>query len=172
MTDNKHRPPEPPPVPQNAGFTDHESKETGMQLSDEPQKPETPSGFPPPSPNANDARELRSAQNFILAASIAGPISLILMSTLISIVGVVAAYIGFRKLRMLSEKHSDIAAAAARMKRPATFALVICSVAVVLNVIIVLYLLPTFMQAVESGDYGSMLSGGQNLAPETNSTWG
>ena len=119
----------------------------------------------------NDAREFKTAQNFILAASIIGPISLILASLLFSAIGIVCGYIGFRKLKALEAKRSEISAAAGRMKRSAIFAMAVCGVTGVLNLALVWMLFPTFMGMVESGDYGGLLPGGSTGA-ETNSTWG
>ena len=170
MTEDKHRPPEPPPAPSQEGTDNGNQDTSGFRRptdldSRDLQSPRMPQ------PNMNDAREFKTAQTFILAASIIGPISLILASLLFSAIGIVCGYIGFRKLKALEAKRSEISAAAGRMKRSAIFAMAVCGVTGVLNLALVWMLFPTFMGMVESGDYGGLLPGGSTGA-ETNSTWG
>ena len=170
MTDDKHRPPEPPPAPSQEGSAGGDRDENAIRQRVEP-APDGSGGPRAPRPNMNDAREFRTAQNFILAASIIGPVSLILASLLFSAIGIVCGYIGFRKLKALEAKHTEISMAAGRMKRSAIFAMAACGVTAALNLVLVWMLFPTFMDMVESGDYGGMLPGGSTGA-ETNSTWG
>ncbi len=172
MADDKHRPPEPPPASLQERPEEARSDEGLAYPQGEP-IPGGPEGPQPPAPAAADARQLRSAQNFILAASILGPVSLILASFFLSAAGIVCAFIGFRKLKALAAMQTAFSPAAVRMKRAAIIAISVCGVAAALNLILVWMLFPTVMEHVEAGDYGNLFSGnGTGSGPETNSTWG
>ncbi len=171
MTDDKHKPPEPPFAPSNER-TDGARPEAGGMQQRQIQPPVGPEGPRAPQPSGNDARELRSAQNFILVASIIGPVSLILASLFLSAIGIVCGFIGFRKLKALEEKHTDISAVATRMKRSAIIAMSVCGVAAAFNVVLLWVLFPTLLEFAGSGDYGNLLPGGGSSGSGTNSTWG
>ena len=64
MTDNEHRPPEPPQGRDPGREPDDRSRQTTLN------------GVPVPSSNMNDLRELKKAQTMVMVASVAGPVSL------------------------------------------------------------------------------------------------
>lgn len=166
MTHDDQRPPEPPPAPSNEQPKGDQAGGNDLQQYPAPEGPRMPD------PNMIDARELRSAQNLILAASIIGPISLIFASLLFSVAGLTCGYLGFRKLKALEAKHTGISGVATRMKRSAIIAMSICGVATVLNVVLLWVLFPSLMEFIETGDYGNLLSGNGGSSAGTNSTWG
>lgn len=148
-----------------------------------PQPPEPPTGQPDPRfpqpPNRRpvlngpDAKEIKSAQTLVVVGSIAGPVSVFVGGVLLSAVGLVCAFLGYRKLKHVGEKQGDAAVIASRLKRSAIIALVICGVALVLNAVAFFIMYPILLEAVQSGDYSSLMPGsgsGSTAAPS--STWG
>ena len=94
MTDNEHRPPEPPQGRDPGREPDDRSRQTTLN------------GVPVPSSNMNDLRELKKAQTMVMVASVAGPVSLFIGGVLLSGVGLVCAIIALRKLNKLIEKRT------------------------------------------------------------------
>ena len=92
MTDNEHRPPEPPQGRDPGREPDDRSRQTTLN------------GVPVPSSNMNDLRELKKAQTMVMVASVAGPVSLFIGGVLLSGVGLACAIIALRKLNKLIEK--------------------------------------------------------------------
>lgn len=88
MTDNEHRPPEPPQGRDPGREPDDRSRQTTLN------------GVPVPSSNMNDLRELKKAQTMVMVASVAGPVSLFIGGVLLSGVGLVCAIIALRKLKI------------------------------------------------------------------------
>ena len=100
MTDNEHRPPEPPQGRDPGREPDDRSRQTTLN------------GVPVPSSNMNDLRELKKAQTMVMVASVAGPVSLFIGGVLLSGVGLACAIIALRKLNKLIEKRTDVSALA------------------------------------------------------------
>ncbi len=139
-----------------------------------PQPPQAPkpADFQLP-PNEQDARNLKSAQNLIMVASLAGPISLFIGGFWLSCVGLICGIIGFRKLKVLAQKQNAISVVAARFKKSSIISIVICGIITVLNVVAAVILYPLVLQALETGDYSQLMPGmGTNAPSGGNSTWG
>lgn len=141
--DNQHDAPQPPPI-------------------SEPTHPNLP-------PSPEDARRLKVAQNLIMIASIAGPLSLFFGSFWLSGSGLVCAIIGYRRIKKLMDKRTKISEAAAYFRRSGIVAIVISAVITILNVISFFILLPIVIEMIQSGDYGDLLP---KVAQNATSTWG
>ena len=158
MTDNEHRPPEPPQGRDPGREPDDRSRQTTLN------------GVPVPSSNMNDLRELKKAQTMVMVASVAGPVSLFIGGVLLSGVGLVCAIIALRKLNKLIEKRTDVSALAQRLKRSAIVGMAVCGVAFALNAISFYLMMPVVLEMMESGDYaGAVTDAGIGAA---GSTWG
>lgn len=172
MSDDKNGPPKSPFSPAFVKSGDTPPPEPPHH-SPEKQTPSGPDGSP--SPNRQEVRDLRSAQNLIMVGSIAGPVSLFFGGVLLSGAGALCAFLGLRKLNVLSKRGTDVSIFALRIRRSAFIALAICGVAFVLNAISFAIMYPIVLEALETGDYGSLLpnaSSGGTGSSGTNSTWG
>lgn len=105
MTDNEHRPPEPPQGRDPGREPDDRSRQTTLN------------GVPVPSSNMNDLRELKKAQTMVMVASVAGPVSLFIGGVLLSGVGLACAIIALRKLNKLIEQCDFVLSDDARSTR-------------------------------------------------------
>lgn len=68
-------------------------------------------------------------------ASIAGPVSLIIGGVVLSGAGLVCGFIAWRKLKFLATRETEVAKAAAQLRRPCIASLVMCGIAFVINAI-------------------------------------
>ena len=146
MTDNEHRPPEPPQGRDPGREPDDRSRQTTLN------------GVPVPSSNMNDLRELKKAQTMVMVASVAGPVSLFIGGVLLSGVGLVCAIIALRKLNKLIEKRTDVSALAQRLKRSAIVGMAVCGVAFALIAISFYLMMPVVLEMMESGDYAGAVT--------------
>lgn len=135
--------------------------------SQSPPTPAPPHANLPPTPE--DARRLKVAQNLIMIASIAGPVSLFFGSFWLSVPGLVCAIVGYRKIKKLMAEGTKISEAAAYFKKSGIVAIIISAVITILNVIAFFILLPVVIEMIKSGDFGNLLP---NAASNANSTWG
>ncbi|MEG2934654.1 MAG: hypothetical protein RR842_13845 [Gordonibacter sp.] len=136
-----------------------------------PQAPEPAHSQLPPSDQ--DVRSLKVAQNLIMVASLAGPISLFFGGFWLSAAGLVCGIIGFRKFKALIQSQSSISSVATRFKKSSIVSIVICSIVTVLNVVSAVILYPIVLQALETGDYANFMPGtGTGTPSGGNSTWG
>lgn len=142
-----------------------------------PEPPQPPQQDHDQHPNDSDVHDLKSAQNLVMVASFAGPISVFLGGILLSGAGLVCGFLGLRTLNELVKKHADhtrLGVAVTKIRRACIVALAICGIALILNVISFAIMYPIVLEALESGNYENLFSatqGSQN-APEESSTWG
>lgn len=162
MTDKRNMPPEPPKAP-----GDGDNQEPWLKPDDVPQ----PGLAPELQPNLLDLRNLKTSQTLTMIASIAGPVSLFIGGVFLSTVGLVCGFIGFKKLKVLSNKQTKVAAAAARLKRSSIIGMTVCAVALILNALSLYIMWPELMQMLETGNYANMAAGTGGGAGST-STWG
>ena len=109
---------------------------------DDQNQPPKPPGYPEPPnqgprlrPNERDVRDLKVAQNLVMVASIAGPVSLFIGGVFLATAGLVCAIIALKKLNALSTRLTDVAAPAKRLKRSCIIGIAVCSIALVLNAV-------------------------------------
>lgn len=152
-----------------------------MHMNDQNSTPQPPK--PPQQDHEHhldepDIRDLKTAQNFVMVASFAGPISVFIGGILLSSAGLICGILGFRKLKALEKKHADhtrLGVAVTRIKRSCIIALTICGIALVLNIIAFSVMYPIVLEAVESGNYAELIPGAQ-LTPDSpengDSIWG
>lgn len=137
----------------------------------QPPQPPNPQRF-----NFNDGQELKSAQHLVIAASIAGPISMIIGGIALGIVALVCGILAYRKLRVLVRQGGPIGLMATRLRTACIVALVVTGIALILNTISIITIYPLMVEALETGDYSKLFP--QGTMPSTggsisgNSTWG
>lgn len=138
-----------------------------------PQMPEPPHQAPRPQSNAEDAHTLKVARNLILVASLAGPVSLFIGGVFLGTAGLICGIIGYRKLSALIVEPRSIATAAKYARRSSIVAIVICSIAIVLNAVYAYIAFPAVLEMLQSGDYGNLAPGADlGTSSEGNSFWG
>lgn len=158
------------------------SSESG---SPQPQAPQQPSSVPTPQPvldkrTAMEQADLNSARTLATVATIGGPVSFIIGGVALSTVAVVCAAIAFSKVnKVLKNTSSPMYNYAKVLKQTAVMGLFIGAVALILNVVGMVTMLPKIMEAMQSGDLSSIIGSGTtgsstNSAPSSGgeSAWG
>ena len=123
-------------------------------------------------PNTLDEQTLRSARSQTTFAFIAGPLSLFIGGMLLGTIGVICAFLAYRKLHSLAQKTNETASIARGMLKSARTALVICLVAVALNAVSFAIMFPVIEQMLQSGDFSSVAGNMSAGTSAGTSTWG
>lgn len=118
-----------------------------------------------------DAVEFKSARNYNIAAQIVALVSLIIGGVFASTVAIVLAIISYRKFSGIAE-HMQEESVARALKRAGMMAIVMSCVALALNVVSLVILMPMVMQIVQTGDYGALFGGSIAGSGSTSTTWG
>lgn len=128
-------------------------------------------------PQLGRAAQLKSAQTLVTVGIIGGPVSMLFGSTLISLIALICSAIAYMKVRgtISSEQPADSLTRA--IQRQALVALVVSGVSLVFNIVYLIIMMPTIIEAVESGDFAKMFDfggmSGQDAAPaDSSSIWG
>lgn len=128
-----------------------------------------------PQQSPNDAAELKTIRNLLMAGNILGPVSILIGGIFASTAGLICSLIARHKAKRLEENQRQSQANAAILKRSCNITLAICGVTLVLNAISLVMTMTMFMQMVESGEFANLVA--QNMNGTTNSatgssTWG
>ena len=121
-------------------------------------------------------RKLASARKLITFANIAGPVSLIIGGVLLSTAGLICSLIARSRINtMLKEQPQDrvFSQKVMQVAKPGAIALIICTIALVLNVISLALVMPAVLEASQTGNLTTLFGGGAvNTAGTSTSTWG
>lgn len=121
-------------------------------------------------------RKLASTRKLITFANIAGPVSLIIGGVLLSTAGLICSLIARSRINtILKEQPQDRVFSQKVMQaaKPDAIALIICTIALVLNVISLALVMPAVIEASQTGNLTSLFGGGAvNTAGTSTSTWG
>ena len=120
-------------------------------------------------------RKLASTRKLITFANIAGPVSLIIGGILLSTAGLICSLIARSRITMLKEQPQDRVFSQKVMQaaKPGAIALIICTIALVLNVISLALVMPAVLEASQTGNLTTLFGGGAvNTAGTATSTWG
>ena len=120
---------------------------------------------------SDDAEEFRSARNLNIAAQIVALVSLIIGGVFASSVALVLAIMSYRKFSGIAE-HMQAEDAIKALKRAGMLAIVMSCVALALNVVSLIVLMPMVMQIVQTGDYSALFGNGVVGSGSTSTTWG
>lgn len=105
-----------------------------------------------------DLMELNSARTLATVATIAGPVSFIIGGVALSTVALVCAILALVKARRVAAKpRSEHGSYANVVRQTAIMGLFISAVALVLNIIGLVTMLPILMEAMQTGDYSAIL---------------
>ena len=120
----------------------------------------------------DDAVEFKSARNYNIAAQIVALVSLIIGGVFASTVALILAIISYRKFSGIAGHMQDESVVKA-LKRAGMMAIVMSCVALVLNVVSLIILMPMVMQFVQTGDYSALFGNGPLAGSgSTSTTWG
>ena len=121
-------------------------------------------------------QKLASTRKLITFANIAGPVSLIIGGVLLSTAGLICSLIARSRINtMLKKQPQDQAFSQKVMQvaKPGAIALIICTIALVLNVISLALVMPAVLEASQTGNLTTLFGGGAvNTAGTSTSTWG
>ena len=128
-------------------------------------------------PNSEEKeRKLASTRKLITFANIAGPVSLIIGGVLLSSAGLICSLIARSRINtMLKEQPQDqiFSQKVMQAAKPGAIALIICTIALVLNVISLALVMPAVLEASQTGNLTTLFGGGAvNTAGTATSTWG
>lgn len=125
---------------------------------------------PNPQYRQSEQDPLRRYRTLVLVSSIAGPVSLFIGGTLLDIVGLVCGIVALVSLNRVAKAQSQAADYAKSLRRAAIVSIVICCVAMALNIATVISIMPELMEMLESGEIQGL--GSASTGAATNSTWG
>ena len=112
-----------------------------------------------------------SGRKFLTAAQVCAIISLFIGGMLLSAVSIVLAVVGSRKFNQISANGCS-PEFAMQLKRSGTVAIVMCVIALALNVVSFIALYPLVMEMMQSGDLAAMFGMQPHAAVSGGSTWG
>lgn len=119
--------------------------------------PEQPTASNVQASDQFDLMELNSARTLTTVATIAGPVSFIIGGVALSSVALVCAIIALVKARRVVRKPKSVHGGYANVVRQtAIMGLFISAVALVLNTIGLITMLPILMEAMQTGDYSAI----------------
>lgn len=118
-----------------------------------------------------DAVEFQNARNYNIAAQIVALVSLIIGGVFASSAALVLAIISYRKFTGIAGRIQNEDARRA-LKRAGAMAIIMSCVALALNVVSLIVLMPLVMQIAQTGDYSSLFGGAFGGSSSTNTTWG
>ncbi len=179
--DNKPQQPEAPESSQGTnGPASQQNPQVPLPPEPQPIAPQTPTPETPETSGPQtiaEQSELNSARTLSTIATIGGPVSFIIGGVLLSSVSLICALLAFFKTkRVLDNPSSPFLAYAKALRQTAIMGLFISLVALVLNIIGVVTMMPILLDALQSGDYSSILGNGVTAtqAPSSSgeSAWG
>lgn len=118
-----------------------------------------------------DLAEFESARKFCVAAQIVALVSLFIGGVLLSTIAVVLAIIGYRKLAGVAAKMPEESVRRA-LRRSGIIAIVLSALALVLNIVSLIVLLPMLGYIAQTGDYSAIFGGSAAPSSGTSTTWG
>lgn len=169
MTDQRDSKPEETPEPQQLV--------SPATTPEEPQRPE-----PSTEPSQDQKRalidlDLKSARTLSTVAAIAGPVSFIIGGVMLSTVALVCAIVGFVKIKRVMTVVDDRQKAyAATVRQTLIWGLIVSGIALVVNIVGVALMMPVLMEAMQTGDFTSILGEGATIATQpsggSGNAWG
>ncbi len=122
------------------------------------------------SPQNSDEHYLKKTQTLLFVSNIGGPVSLFIGGVFLSTAGLVCAILAYRRLIKFSTQDPQAKLIALRLKRSSIVGLIICSIALVLNIATLIYVMPLVLEVMETGDFNAILS--DTPSSGTTATWG
>ena len=121
-------------------------------------------------------RKLASTRKLIMFAHIAGPVSLIIGGVLLSTAGLICSLIARSRINVLIRQQPQdqvFTEKVMQVAKPGAIALIICSIALVLNIISLALVMPAVLEAAQTDSLQTLFGGGAiNTAGSATSTWG
>lgn len=111
--------------------------------------------------NLEKMRQIKSAQTLVTVATIAAPVSLLFGGTLLSSVALICALVGRSKLNKISGG-SEIAEVLAVAAKSTRMTIIMCVIALALNIFSMVTMYPVYLEALESGDLSNLIPFGSS----------
>lgn len=115
-----------------------------------------------------------SARTLATVAIIGGPVSLIIGGVVLSVVSLICGVVSLAKIKKLARKPVARQLDAQAVRRTAAMGIALSCIALALNVVGVLLMVPLLMEAMNTGDYsailGTELQG--SVMPSDTNPWG
>lgn len=138
-----------------------------------------PNGNTPYSPNPNsshgDMARLKQAQSKLNLANIAAAVSFIIGGIFLSCLSMGFAIYGRKKLKECGDVLPQLKHIQEKLLSNSKITLVLCSAAIVINVVTAIYMYPIVMDAYQSGNLLSLFGGAStslNSSSGASSVWG
>ena len=114
----------------------------------------------------SDLREMNSARTLTTVATIGGPVSLVIGGVALSAVALVCAVLALAKIRsVMAKADSPYRGYATMVRQAAIMGTVISAVALVLNIIGLIAMMPLLMEVIQTGDYSTIFGEGAANLP-------
>lgn len=127
----------------------------------------------------SELQSFKGGHTLLTVANICGILSLFFGGVLLSVVGLVSGILGFVRYDTIGKNHPDDPRIRASLRKNGLTSIIICAVALVLNVAMLIVMAPVLTQIAQTGDYSVLfgntnLGGGssQNIVPNGSQTWG
>ena len=118
-------------------------------------------------------RDVKRAQNFIVAGGAFGLLAIFMGSLLLGGIGLALSILGLRKTKALEPSETIMDYTLRKMRGVAYFAIVLCALAIVLSVVYLVIYVPYLIELAESGQLDALLEEyAASSSTATNSTWG
>lgn len=128
-----------------------------------------------------DYLRLKTVRTQITVANICGPVSLLIGGIALSTVGIVSAILAWRGAKRVVESNSPSAPMANNFRKSALVSIVICCAALVINAFYAAMVMPSLIDAVNTGDYSGLFgdapssdagTSGSSGSADGGSAWG
>ena len=131
------------------------------------------SSLPPQGSPSTRASEFASTKRLVTIAQVMAIVSLLIGGVLLGTAALIVALVASSRVRSHQSDSGPEAVSWQSLKRSTTIAIVVTLLALAANIAALVIVYPMVIEAMQSGEYGSLLSGSAQMPGNTGtSTWG